>query len=40
MIHRLREPRPTAAQVASDPRLDDCYRVPYFLIVEANPTGD
>ena len=40
MIQRLREPRPTAAQVASDPRLDDCYRVPYFLIVEAKPTGD
>ncbi len=40
VIGRLREPRPTAAQVASDPRLDDCYRVPYFLIVEAKPTGD
>ena len=40
VIRRLREPRPTAAQVADDPRLDDCYRVPYFLIIDGDLNGD
>jgi 2-polyprenyl-3-methyl-5-hydroxy-6-metoxy-1,4-benzoquinol methylase len=32
-IEFLGEPRPTPEQVAADPRLDDCARMPYFLIV-------
>lgn len=28
----LREPRPTAEQVAQNPALEDCARMPYFLI--------
>lgn len=32
-IERLDEPRPTAAQVAANPNLDDCARMPYFLIL-------
>jgi SAM-dependent methyltransferase len=31
-LAELREPRPTAEQVAADPRLDDSRRMPYFLI--------
>lgn len=34
MIRALREPRPTAEQVARHPQLDDCSRMPYFLIFE------
>ena len=33
-IRRLHEPRPTAEQVAANPDLDDCYRLPYFLIFD------
>lgn len=33
-IHRLREPRPTAGQVAANPQLDDCRRMPFFLIFD------
>lgn len=33
-IEALLEPRPTAAQVAANPNLDDCARMPYFLIVD------
>jgi SAM-dependent methyltransferase len=33
-ILRLQEPRPTAAQVAANPNLDDCRRVPFFLILD------
>jgi SAM-dependent methyltransferase len=33
-IVRLLEPRATAAQVEANPRLDDCRRLPYFLIVD------
>jgi hypothetical protein len=32
LIKGLVEPRPTAAQVATNPRLEDCSRMPYFLI--------
>ena len=31
-IDAMLEPRPTAAQVAANPNLDDCARMPYFLI--------
>jgi hypothetical protein len=34
LIRRLLEPRPTANQVRQYPRLDDCYRLPYFLIFD------
>lgn len=34
LIRRLREPRPTAEQVERRPELDDCSRLPYFLIFE------
>jgi hypothetical protein len=32
IIDRLEEPRPSAEQVAANPRLDDCRRMPFFLI--------
>ena len=35
LIRRLHEPRPTPEQVACRPELDDAYRLPYFLIVDA-----
>jgi len=35
VIVGLREPRPTAEQVARRPELDDCRRLPYFLVIEA-----
>lgn len=31
-IDAMLEPRPTPAQVAANPHLDDCARMPYFLI--------
>jgi hypothetical protein len=31
----LHEPRPTEAQVAANPDLDDCRRMPYFLVFDA-----
>ena len=34
MIRRMVEPRPIEGQVRQNPDLDDCYRVPYFLIFE------
>ncbi len=34
LIARIREPRPTAAQVTQCPDLDDCFRIPYFLIFD------
>jgi 2-polyprenyl-3-methyl-5-hydroxy-6-metoxy-1,4-benzoquinol methylase len=34
-LRRLTEPRPSAGQVAADPRLDDCARLPYFLVIDA-----
>jgi 2-polyprenyl-3-methyl-5-hydroxy-6-metoxy-1,4-benzoquinol methylase len=34
LIRRLHEPRPTEEQVARNPNLDDCFRLPYFLIFE------
>ena len=34
MIRRMVEPRPTEEQVRQNPDLDDCHRVPYFLIFE------
>jgi ubiquinone/menaquinone biosynthesis C-methylase UbiE len=34
-VRSIREPRPDAAQVAALPDLDDCYRMPFFLILDA-----
>jgi SAM-dependent methyltransferase len=34
LIRRLDEPRPTEEQVQRNPNLDDCYRLPAFLIFE------
>jgi 2-polyprenyl-3-methyl-5-hydroxy-6-metoxy-1,4-benzoquinol methylase len=31
-IEFMREPRPTAAQLAENPKLEDCARMPFFLI--------
>jgi hypothetical protein len=33
-IRRLHEPRPTAEQVQRNPNLDDCFRLPYFLVFD------
>ena len=35
LVRRLNEPRPTPEQVQANPNLEDCARVPYFLVVEA-----
>ena len=35
VIRGLHEPRPTAEQVTADPRLENCSRMPFFLIVES-----
>jgi 2-polyprenyl-3-methyl-5-hydroxy-6-metoxy-1,4-benzoquinol methylase len=34
VISRLREPRPTAELAARHPQLDDCFRMPFFLVLE------
>jgi 2-polyprenyl-3-methyl-5-hydroxy-6-metoxy-1,4-benzoquinol methylase len=34
MIRRLHEPRPSVEQVRDHPELEDCARVPYFLIFD------
>lgn len=34
LIRRIREPRPTEEQVRRNPELDDCRRLPYFLILD------
>lgn len=34
VLRRLLEPRPTAEQLRRNPKLDDCARVPYFLIFD------
>jgi len=34
VLRRLHEPRPTAEQVAALPDLEDCYRLPYFLLFD------
>lgn len=34
LIRRMHEPRPTDDQVARQPRLEDCSRLPYFLILD------
>jgi len=34
LVARLAEPRPTTTQVAQYPELDDCFRIPYFLIFD------
>jgi 2-polyprenyl-3-methyl-5-hydroxy-6-metoxy-1,4-benzoquinol methylase len=34
VIDRLHEPRPTAEQVQASPELEDCGRVPFFLIFD------
>ena len=35
-IRAMHEPRPTAEQVAREPRVEDCSRVPYFLIFDTD----
>lgn len=32
LVRRIYEPRPTAQQVEQNPELDDCFRIPYFLV--------
>ena len=39
-ISGLREPRPTASQVVANPALDDCRRMPFFLIFDVAKVGD
>lgn len=39
VISGLSEPRPTEAQVAQRPELEDCRRLPYFLIIECLKRG-
>lgn len=39
LIRRLHEPRPTLEQVQCNPELDDCYRLPGFLIFELVKLG-
>jgi 2-polyprenyl-3-methyl-5-hydroxy-6-metoxy-1,4-benzoquinol methylase len=40
LVRRIREPRPTAEQVARNPNLEDCYRLPYMLVFElVKPSG-
>lgn len=39
-IRQLLEPRPTAAQVAANPNLEDCYRMPFFLIFNLAKPAD
>ncbi len=34
LIRRLHEPRPSEAQVRERPELEDCFRVPYFLVFD------
>lgn len=34
LIARLYEPRPTPAKVEQFPELDDCFRIPYYLIFD------
>jgi len=34
LVRRIYEPRPTSTQVERVPDLDDCYRIPYFLIFD------
>lgn len=34
VIKRIHEPRPTAEQVERIPDLEDCYRLPYFLVFD------
>ena len=38
-IRCLHEPRPTALQVREMPELDDCARVPYFLVLDLARAG-
>jgi 2-polyprenyl-3-methyl-5-hydroxy-6-metoxy-1,4-benzoquinol methylase len=37
LIQALHEPRPTEEQVKRNPKLKDCYRLPYFLIFDLIP---
>jgi 2-polyprenyl-3-methyl-5-hydroxy-6-metoxy-1,4-benzoquinol methylase len=34
LIRRMHEPRPTDEQVRRQPKLEDCWRLPYFLIFD------
>jgi len=36
-LARLIEPRPTREQVEQIPALDDCFRIPYYLIFDLVP---
>ena len=38
-IRRLQEPCPTATQVREMPELDDCARIPYFLVLDLVRAG-
>ena len=38
-IRGLHEPRPTLEQVQKNPDLEDCYRLPYFLIFDLVKLG-
>ncbi len=39
LIRRIYEPRPTKEQVKKRPELDDCYRLPYFLVFDLVKSG-
>lgn len=34
VVRRMYEPRPTPDQVRANPELEDCYRLPFFLVFE------
>ncbi len=34
LVRQMHEPRPATEQVKRQPKLDDCYRVPYFLVFD------
>ena len=39
LVARLSEPRPTPEQVARNEKLDDCARLPYFLVFDLVKPG-
>jgi 2-polyprenyl-3-methyl-5-hydroxy-6-metoxy-1,4-benzoquinol methylase len=39
LIRHIHEPRPTAEQVTQNLHLDDCYRLPYFIIFDVVKHG-
>jgi SAM-dependent methyltransferase len=40
VVRRIREPRPDATLLAECPDLEDCYRMPFFLIFDVAKAGD